>query len=335
MSSTISSNPPSATIIPIAGGKGGVGKSLIAANLALALARMGHKTIAVDLDLGAANLHSCLGLTGRTPPGLARFLRSSNPAPLSSYLAPTPQANLKLLAGDEGNPFLAQLNVVQQHRLLQQIRQLPAEYVLLDLGAGSSFGTLDFFRITPRGLLVTTPEFTALHNLVTFLKNLAFRVVEHALPQDRELRKHLQTLYTAPVNLKENHPGLLQEFLRPLTPEVADQVRQTWLQYCPRLVFNRGLDPEDLKVISGLERNLQHLLDLDLEFIGYIPEDPAVLASLRKGRPLLVFDPHCNASQDIVRLARRVVRLWHQRIPHSGRQLQQYTRRLYPEGPKH
>ena len=57
-------NQKTPTIIPIAGGKGGVGKSLIAANLAIVLARLGHKTIGIDLDLGAANLHSCLGLSG-------------------------------------------------------------------------------------------------------------------------------------------------------------------------------------------------------------------------------------------------------------------------------
>ena len=186
-------NRETPTIIPIAGGKGGVGKSLIAANLAIVLARLGHKTIGIDLDLGAANLHSCLGLSGGTPPGMARFLRSADRAPLDSYLARTPHRNLHLLAGDEGNPFLAQLNVAQQRRLVQQIRALPAEYVILDLGAGSSFSTLDFFRIAHKGLLVTTPEITSLQNLMNFLKNLAFRVIEHALPQDRSVHHKLQT----------------------------------------------------------------------------------------------------------------------------------------------
>ena len=205
-------NQKTPTIIPIAGGKGGVGKSLIAANLAIVLARLGHKTIGIDLDLGAANLHSCLGLSGGTPPGMARFLRSTDKTPLESYLARTPHRNLHLLAGDEGNPFLAQLNVVQQRRLVQQIRALPAEYVILDLGAGSSFSTLDFFRIAHKGLLVTTPEITSLQNLMNFLKNLAFRVIEHALPQDRSVHRKLQTLYASPLELKSNQPNLMKAF---------------------------------------------------------------------------------------------------------------------------
>src|ERR1700737_2644225 len=55
-------NPKIKQIWAIGGGKGGVGKSLIAANLAISLARNGHKVCAVDLDLGCANLHTCLGV---------------------------------------------------------------------------------------------------------------------------------------------------------------------------------------------------------------------------------------------------------------------------------
>lgn len=324
-------NQKTATIIPIAGGKGGVGKSLIAANLAIVLARLGHKTIGIDLDLGAANLHSCLGLSGGTPPGLARFLRSTDQAPLESYLARTPHRNLHLLAGDEGNPFLAQLNVAQRRRLVQQIRALPAEYVILDLGAGSSFSTLDFFRIAHKGLLVTTPEITSLQNLMNFLKNLAFRVIEHALPQDRSIHRKLQTLYTSPLELKSNQPSLLQTLLSSLDPEIAEKVLSSWRQFRPRLVFNRGLGPDDLSIIPELEQNLSHQLELTVEFIGYIPEDLAVLNSLRQGRSLMSFASTSNAGQDMIRLARRVLRLWDQPIPNSASQLQQYTQRLYPE----
>ena len=60
-------------IIAVAGGKGGVGKSTIAVNLALALGRLGHRVTLVDADLGAANLHTMLGLLNPAA-GLADFL---------------------------------------------------------------------------------------------------------------------------------------------------------------------------------------------------------------------------------------------------------------------
>jgi Mrp family chromosome partitioning ATPase len=68
-------NPPAATIIPIASGKGGVGKSFVSSNLAIALAQKGHRVIAVDLDFGGANLHSFLGLANRYP-GIGDFLQA-------------------------------------------------------------------------------------------------------------------------------------------------------------------------------------------------------------------------------------------------------------------
>ena len=66
-----------------------------------------------------------------------------------------------------------------------------------------------------------------------------------------------------------------------------------------------------------------------MEFIGYIPEDRTVLNSMRQGRSLMSFASTSNAGQDMIRLARRVLRLWDQPIPNSARQLQQYTQRLY------
>jgi flagellar biosynthesis protein FlhG len=65
-------------IIPIASGKGGVGKSFLTANLAMALAAMGHRVIAVDLDLGGSNLHTFLGLANRYP-GIGDFINGAAP----------------------------------------------------------------------------------------------------------------------------------------------------------------------------------------------------------------------------------------------------------------
>ncbi|MCK5736715.1 MAG: P-loop NTPase, partial [Spirochaetaceae bacterium] len=60
-------------IIPIAGGKGGVGKSVIAVNLALSMSMFGKKTVLVDLDLGGSNLHTMLGLRNSNP-GMGNFV---------------------------------------------------------------------------------------------------------------------------------------------------------------------------------------------------------------------------------------------------------------------
>jgi flagellar biosynthesis protein FlhG len=319
----------SATIIPIAGGKGGVGKSLISANLALVLARLGYRTIAIDLDLGAANLHSYLGLLSTTK-GVADFLRGG-PKSLAECQTQTPYANLSLIAGDAGNPFMANITPAQQMRLMHEIRKLQADYILLDLGAGSSFLTLDFFRISPKGLLVTTPEYTAVTNMIAFLKNLAFRVMEHALPVNRELRKRLHELYITPVEISDYNVAGVQEFVNELDPQVAAKLRAVWRQFRPRLVFNVGMSPDDLEILTVLDRTLRFMLELEVDYIGFVPEDRAVVDAVRKKTALMKHNPKSYAAQDIIRLAKRIIKLWDQPIPDSARHLQQITRKLYQE----
>ena len=83
------------TIIPIASGKGGVGKSFLAANLAIALAKLGKQVIVADLDFGGSNLHTCLGLNNIYP-GIGDFLRARYPK-LKDLLVTTDDQNLKFL----------------------------------------------------------------------------------------------------------------------------------------------------------------------------------------------------------------------------------------------
>jgi len=155
------------TIIPIAASKGGVGKSFLTANLAIALAELGHQTITVDLDLDGSNLYSCLGLPNRFP-GIGDFLRA-RAAELDPLLVPTQTPKLYFMPEDGKTPFMANIAYAQKIKLISRIRKLPADYILLDLGAGSSFNILDFYRLSPRGLLMTTPDPPAVMGMLVFL----------------------------------------------------------------------------------------------------------------------------------------------------------------------
>jgi hypothetical protein len=130
-----------AVIIPVASGKGGVGKTFIAANLALALAELGHRVVAVDLDFGGANLHSLLGISNRHA-GIGDFLKART-AELEDLLVPAGAPNLSFLPGDGKTPFMANIAYAQKIKLMVRIRKLPADFILLDLGAGSSLGGIE------------------------------------------------------------------------------------------------------------------------------------------------------------------------------------------------
>src|SRR5688572_2959593 len=100
------------TIIPIAGGKGGVGKSFVTANLGVALAQS-ERTIVVDADLGNSNLHSFLGIENRYP-GVGEFLRGTIKCAPNELVQKTRVPLLGFVPGDGRVPFMANITYAQK-----------------------------------------------------------------------------------------------------------------------------------------------------------------------------------------------------------------------------
>src|SRR5437773_6207756 len=184
----------STTIIPVAGGKGGVGKSFLAANLAIALAKRGHSTVAIDLDLGNSNLHSFLGLENRYP-GIGEYLHRAVDRPLSDLVVRTKVPGLGFVPGDGRMPFMANITHHQKQSVIRAIRQVPARYILLDLSAGTSFNILDLFLISDNGVVVTTPEYPAIMKMLVFVKNLVLRAFQKRLQGKPALVNNLKEMY--------------------------------------------------------------------------------------------------------------------------------------------
>jgi flagellar biosynthesis protein FlhG len=154
------------TIYPIGGGKGGVGKSFVTASLGALLASRGKSVALVDLDLGASNLHTFLGVTAPGD-GLNRFLDRTE-SQLERVAADTHIADLCLISSSNCSMEVANLFFAQKVKLINAIRRLPFDYVFLDLGAGTNFNTLDFFLTSQRGVFICTPEPTSIENAFRF-----------------------------------------------------------------------------------------------------------------------------------------------------------------------
>lgn len=122
-------------VIAVGGGKGGIGKSLLSANLGIALARRGARVVLVDLDLGGANLHTCLGV-GQPKVTLSDFI-DRKVQNLEDVLVPTPFERLSLVSGAMDGLDAANPRHAQKSKLIRNLRLLDVDYVLLDLGAGT------------------------------------------------------------------------------------------------------------------------------------------------------------------------------------------------------
>lgn len=167
---------PCVRAITVASGKGGVGKTNIVANLALALRRRGQRVIVIDADLGLANLDTLLGVN---PRGTLRHVLNGE-CTLRDVLVDGP-GGIKLVPAASGFEELTQLTDAQRLLLLDQVDSLEGSFdiVLLDTGAGISSNVLFFATAAHETMVVVTPEPTALTDAYALIKVLATRYAEH------------------------------------------------------------------------------------------------------------------------------------------------------------
>jgi len=156
-------------IIVVTSGKGGVGKSNLALNLAVALAQMGRRTALIDADLGLANIHILCG--HRPASTLLDVVRSG--VPLARILEKGP-AGVDLVVGGSGTDELANLPRYQRYRLVAELEKLEMTYdaVVVDTSPGISRNVTDFLQIADRIILLTTPDLTSTTDAYGLLKTV-------------------------------------------------------------------------------------------------------------------------------------------------------------------
>jgi flagellar biosynthesis protein FlhG len=318
--------PEGKTIIPVASGKGGVGKSFLTANLAIALAEKGASTLAIDLDLGGSNLHSFLGLPNRYP-GVGDFLKA-RVGELEDLIVPTGITNLGFLAGEGRSPFLANLPFAQKIRLLKSIQRLPAQYILLDLGAGSTLNTLDFFRITPRGLMVTTPEYTSIMGMLGFLKHCCLRVVVRTVSKLPAARERIEDLCRQPMSSGRLTMDEILNELDAVEPGAAESIRHFLKAFRPRLVFNMGEDVRDMDLSQNIDKSLRTILSIEVDYFGFLFDDPAVRQSVKTGAVYTTQNRDRLTVKLMEGIANRIARFWDSPIPDSARRIKKGTEEL-------
>lgn len=263
------------------GGKGGVGKSLVCAVVGAELARRGLRVVAVDADLGAANLHTLLGVLqpART---LDDFVRDPE-ARLEDVCLETEVANLRLVSGAAAILRAAHPRPAERDRLVEALLHLDADVVLLDLGAGTHYATLDLFNLAGTGLVVTGPEPTSIQNAYAFLKAALFRRIELGAGHLPSVRAGLARV-VRPRDAEErlDAVGALIEALRAGDAEAGEAVAALVADQRARLVVNQGTAREERRVLGALRVVCQRYLDIDLAHAGTLPVDAEVRTAIRR-----------------------------------------------------
>lgn len=288
----------------IGGGKGGVGKTLITANFAITLAKAGASVVLVDLDLGGANLHTCLGVD--VGDKTLTDLFSPDVKNLADLAIPTIVPNLSLIAGAQDSLNVANLPHAQKQKLLNKLRQISADYVILDLGAGTSYNTLDFFLSADVGILVVLPEPTSIENAYRFIKSTFYRKlknVEHAL----DARSFVDATMNRKNELGIRTPADLLRALEEQFPEVGSRVRTAVANLNFKLVVNQTRTETDTEVGYGVRNVCKKYFGFALDYLGNLEYDSAVWQSVRRKRPLCLEFPSSPLVPAIQRMVGQIV----------------------------
>jgi flagellar biosynthesis protein FlhG len=318
---------PQTTIIPIAAGKGGVGKTFLSANLGIALGELGKHTIVIDLDLGGSNLYSFLGIANRYP-GIGDFLKART-GELYDLQVKTSFPNLSYIPGDGKTPFLANIAYAQKVKLLSRIQRLEADFIILDLGAGSSFNTLDYFGVADWGLVVITPEYPSVMGMLVFLKNYLFRIIKRRLSGNHHVQNLLRKTFNRPIDDQVPSITELQRVIAAADPEAGRQVLEVYAQCRPRVIFNRGSHPSDSQMAANISRSFNDILSIQCDYFGFIFDDANAREAISRNKPFLTNYRQSLAADNITRIAQRVAKYWHQPVKDSAARIQQYAQESY------
>jgi len=291
-------------IIPIASGKGGVGKSLLSANLAISLGKAGKRVLLVDLDLGASNLHLVIGQQAPKK-GIGTFLTGAQD--FDSIISDTDYENVQFIAGDSEIPGMSSIKTSQKNLLIKRLAKCDVDYLILDLGAGTHLSILDFFLMSPQGIIVTAPTVTATLNGYLFLKNAVFRMMYNTFKKGTVGYDYMKKLRNDSSSLQRLYVPKLVEELQKVDPENAALFIERKNRFHPRLVMNCIDNPVDAEKAQKIRRSCSQYLGLNLEHLGVIYRDNLQDRALASRLPITVYKPQAVISQAIFRIAERIL----------------------------
>jgi flagellar biosynthesis protein FlhG len=289
----------------IGGGKGGIGKSLLAASVGWQLARMGRRVVLVDADLGGANLHTCLGIPApeRT---LADFIQR-RVGSIEDVLAETPAPGLRLISGAADLLTAANIRHLQKVRVMNHVRALDVDVVLIDLGAGTSFNILDFFLLSDVSILAVVPEPTSIENGYRFIKSALYRRLRAAAPT-AESRARVETALDPKNPLGIRTPVDLLARVEAEDAEAARALRREVSAFQPRFVVNEVRDIADVAIGHQLVAACGRHLGLRASYAGFVHHDDTVWRAVRRRCLFMADAPTSRAAEDIRQLTRGLMK---------------------------
>jgi len=287
----------------IAGGKGGIGKSFVAANLGIALSERGKKVIVVDADLGGANLHTFLGVS-QPPMSLDDFIREGMRS-IKGVLTETGIPNLHVIAGAQDMLALSNPKQSQTQKIIKHICSLDADHIIIDLPTGMAPHVFDFFLISDNGILLCTPEPTSLENAYQFIRG-AFLHRWMNMATNKEVRKLIEVAMDANNAEGIRTPLDLLARVDKVDRETGKMLKKGLQDFRPRLILNQTRNRKEAELGFAVRSVCRKYFGLELCYLGHILYDHNVYLAVQREQPFFQDYPGSDVTECIREIASRI-----------------------------
>ena len=270
---------------------------MILCNLALLLAKRGKKVCLVDLDIGGADAHLLFGLFEpkySLTDFLARRVESLADAVHTFYAF----NGLQLIPGTGNTLQTANMSYQEKQRLLKGIASLDADVVFIDVGAGTSYHSLDFFMCADVQICVTMPDPTAIMDFYNFLQLATIRKVLGSFLSHSQVSLFLKS---------KNFSSLADvfEWAEKAEEGAREKAQQALHGFNPLLVINRNITKGRVNK-TKLKKLVAKYLGIDIPALGEIPEDQAINEALRAYMPVCELLPEAPSSLALMNIADKI-----------------------------
>jgi flagellar biosynthesis protein FlhG len=286
------------TVIAVGGAKGGVGKSALAANLAVGLALLGQEVVLADLDLGGADVHLYLGVKSLLKTW-NDFLDKKVDS-IEDIMTRTPYEGLKLIGGDSSRLGSENLPYSQKQKIMRHLREMEGDYLILDLGGNSSYNALDFFLFADQKIVVSGTEPASILDSYSFVKVAAYRLLERFFSEHKSLKELGKKIKNGSWGQSD---GVSLDFIfkevRERDESAYNKIRHRYDQFCVSLVVNMAENRKDYQIAESMQRVLEEKCFLNVGILGTMPFDKLARKAARSFTPIIVEYPRCQPSKAI------------------------------------
>jgi flagellar biosynthesis protein FlhG len=294
-------------IIAVGGAKGGVGKSILSANLAVGLALLGQKVVLADLDLGGADVHLYTGVKS-----LAKtwndFLDKKVDS-IQDILTPTAFKGLSLIGGDSSRLGSANLPYSQKLKIMRHLKEeLETDFLIGDLGGDTTYNGLDFFLLADQKIVVSGTEPASVLDSYTFVKVVFNRFLERFFSERKTLKDLADKIKDGSLEASKNYSlDFIYQEVRTRDQQAFYELKKQFDQFRLSIVLNMTENNQDVRIAETMQKLVKDKCFVDIGILGTIPFDKAVRQAARGFTPIVVENPKCQASRNIHQMLAAII----------------------------